>query len=81
MGLAKWRSSIWQNLAKFRPSFGYFENFDLETLLDCWSCGLVMQACNEPWSSGPPLKECLSDKEYGPGPLFLSNGSVTYRII
>ena len=31
--LAKWRSPIWLNLAKFRPSFGYFENFDLATLL------------------------------------------------
>ena len=30
--LAKWQSSIWLNLAKFRPSFGYFENFDLATL-------------------------------------------------
>ena len=31
--LAKWQSSIWLNLAKFRPSFGYFENFDLATLI------------------------------------------------
>ena len=31
--LAKWRSPIWLNLAKFRPSFGYFENFDLATLV------------------------------------------------
>lgn len=30
--LAKWQSSIWRNLAKYRPSFGYFENFDLATL-------------------------------------------------
>ena len=37
----------------------------------------VSQEFYKPWSSGPVIKECLSDKQYDPGPLVLSLRSVS----